>query len=39
MKVKQIIIKYDNGNVKGYNLNGFLATFKDRLREWLIQRG
>ena len=39
MKIKQILIKYDNGTVKGYNLNGFLKVFQIRLREWLSQRG
>ncbi len=38
-KIKQIIIIYDNGNKKGYNLNAFLAVFQERLREWLKQRG
>ena len=34
-KIKQIIIKYSDGSYKGYNLNAFIATFKDRLKSYL----
>jgi len=39
MKIKQIIILYENGNAKGYNLNAFLKVFRFKLKEWLAQGG
>ncbi len=39
MKIKKIMIQYENGSWKGYNLSGFLAVFQVRLIEWLKQRG
>ena len=37
-KIKQVMILYEDGSSKGYNLNAFLAVFQNRLREWLKQR-
>jgi len=37
-KVKQVIIQFDDGSFWGGNLNGFIASFKSHLEEWLKQR-
>ncbi len=34
-KIKQIIIKYSDGSVKGFNLNGFIAAYKEKLKVWV----
>ena len=36
-KIKQTIIQFDDNTYKGYNLNAFIATFKDRLKAHLKQ--
>ncbi len=33
-RIKQIIIKYSDGSVKGFNLNGFIAVYKEKLKVW-----
>ncbi len=38
-KVKQIMILYNDGSSKWYNLNAFLSVFQHKLMEWLKQRG
>ena len=35
MKIKQIMIIYDNGTVKGYSLRAFVAVFKNKLQVYL----
>lgn len=34
-KIKQIIIEYDDRSFKGYNYNGFKASIKEQIKEWL----
>ncbi len=36
-QIKQIIVKFDDGSVKGYNLNAFVVRFKYGLKSWLGQ--
>ena len=35
LKIKQILVLYENGNVKGYNFRAFVLVFKNRLKEYL----
>lgn len=38
-KIKQILIKFEDNSVKGYNLSGFLTSFQNHLQEWMKQKG
>jgi len=38
-KIKQILLIYNDKSVKGYNLNAFVARFRDTLRGKLKELG
>jgi len=38
-KIKQILLIYDDKSVKGYNLNSFIARFRDTLQSKLEELG